>query len=176
MAITPIVQQTWDANSDFTPTRMNNIENNLGIVSDATGVKYSSGVSVKDKIDSVVSSIGNGTLTIQKNSTNVATFTANQSGNATANIQANLTELTTETKEFTVSLNAYDAQAFSVNVAKSGWTAIGVVGFYTGDTEFYFVNIMFASATTVRVDVKSIAPDARTNRTANVKVLYYKNS
>ena len=30
--------------------------------------------------------VGNGTLTIQKNGTNVATFTANQSGNSTANI------------------------------------------------------------------------------------------
>lgn len=34
----------------------------------------------------VNSMIGNGTLTIQKNGTNVTTFTANQSGNATANI------------------------------------------------------------------------------------------
>lgn len=33
-----------------------------------------------------IPSVGNGTLTIQKNGTNVATFTANQSGNATANI------------------------------------------------------------------------------------------
>ena len=33
-----------------------------------------------------IPSVGNGTLTIQKNGTNVQTFTANQSGNATANI------------------------------------------------------------------------------------------
>ena len=44
---------------------------------------------VYDKIQSVVSSIptvNNATLTIQKNGTNVQTFTANQSTNATANI------------------------------------------------------------------------------------------
>lgn len=53
MALVPIVSQSWDTTSVFTPTRMNNIEQNLAIVSDATGVKYSNGVSVKDKIDEV---------------------------------------------------------------------------------------------------------------------------
>ena len=53
MALIPIISQTWDTTSVFNPTRMNNIEQNLAIVSDATGVKYSNGVSVKDKIDSM---------------------------------------------------------------------------------------------------------------------------
>ena len=51
MALVPIISQSWDTTSVFTPTRMNNIEQNLAIVSNATGVKYSNGVSVKDKID-----------------------------------------------------------------------------------------------------------------------------
>lgn len=51
MALVPIISQTWDTTSVFTPTRMNNIEQNLAIVSKATGVEYSSGVSVKDMID-----------------------------------------------------------------------------------------------------------------------------
>lgn len=51
MALVPIISQTWDTTSVFTPTRMNNIEQNLAIVSKATGVEYSNGVSVKDKID-----------------------------------------------------------------------------------------------------------------------------
>ena len=51
MALVPIISQTWDTTSVFNPTRMNNIEQNLAIVSDATGVKYANGVSVKDKID-----------------------------------------------------------------------------------------------------------------------------
>lgn len=54
MALVPIVSQSWDTTSVFTPTRMNNIEQNLAIVSDATGVKYSNGVSVKDKIDTMM--------------------------------------------------------------------------------------------------------------------------
>lgn len=53
MAVIPIIQQTWDTTSYVNPTRMNNIETNLGILSKATGIEYSTGVSVKDKIDSV---------------------------------------------------------------------------------------------------------------------------
>lgn len=53
MALVPIIQQSWDTNSYFTPTRMNNIENNIAILSNATGVKYSNDVSVKDKIDEI---------------------------------------------------------------------------------------------------------------------------
>lgn len=53
MAVIPIIQQTWDTTSYVNPTRMNNIETNLGILSKATGIEYSTGVSVKDKIDEV---------------------------------------------------------------------------------------------------------------------------
>ena len=51
MAVIPIISQSWDTSSYVNPTRMNNIETNIGIVSKATGVEYSSGVSVKDKLD-----------------------------------------------------------------------------------------------------------------------------
>lgn len=53
MAVIPIIQQTWDTTSYVNPTRMNNIETNIGILSKATGIEYSTGVSVKDKIDDV---------------------------------------------------------------------------------------------------------------------------
>lgn len=45
-----------------------------------------------------IPSVGNGTLTIQKNGTNVQTFSANQSGNATANITVptKISELTND--------------------------------------------------------------------------------
>ena len=52
MALIPIISQTWDASSVFNPTRMNNIETNISTLSKATGIEYSSGVSVKDKLDS----------------------------------------------------------------------------------------------------------------------------
>lgn len=54
MAVVPIISQSWDTSSYVTPTRMNNIETNIATVSKATGVEYSSGVSVKDKIDEVI--------------------------------------------------------------------------------------------------------------------------
>lgn len=46
-----------------------------------------------------IPTVNNGTLTIQKNGTNVATFTANQSGSSTANITVptNVSELTNDT-------------------------------------------------------------------------------
>ena len=56
MALVPIISQTWDTNSVFNPTRMNNIEQNIATVSKATGVEYSTGVSVKDKLDEIVPS------------------------------------------------------------------------------------------------------------------------
>lgn len=53
MAVVPIISQSWDTTSYVNPTRMNNIETNISTLSKATGIEYSSGVSVKDKIDEV---------------------------------------------------------------------------------------------------------------------------
>lgn len=44
-------KQTWDTTSYVNPTRMNHIEQGIYDASTATGTEYSSGVSVKDKID-----------------------------------------------------------------------------------------------------------------------------
>ena len=60
MSLVPIISQTWDTTSVFNPTRMNNIETNIATVSDASGVKYSNGVSVKDMIDTKSANLGNG--------------------------------------------------------------------------------------------------------------------
>lgn len=54
MALVPIINQSWDTNSIFNPTRMNNIENNIAIAATAEGTEYSNGVSVKDKIDAKI--------------------------------------------------------------------------------------------------------------------------
>ena len=54
MAVVPIISQSWDTTSYFNPTRMNNIETNISTLSKATGIEYSSGVSVKDKLDEKV--------------------------------------------------------------------------------------------------------------------------
>lgn len=62
-------------------------------------------------------SIGNGTLTIQKNGTNVQTFTANQSSNATANITVptKVSELTND--------SGYTTNTGTVTQVKVGTTA-----------------------------------------------------
>ena len=60
--VTDTEKATWNAKSDFS-----------GSYNDLTNKP-------------TIPTVNNGTLTIQKNGTNVATFTANQSGNATANI------------------------------------------------------------------------------------------
>ena len=44
-------KQTWDTTSYVNPTRMNHIEQGIYDASTATGTEYSSGVSVKDKLD-----------------------------------------------------------------------------------------------------------------------------
>ena len=46
-------KQTWDTTSYVNPTRMNHIEDGIESASTATGTEYSSGVSVKQKIDSM---------------------------------------------------------------------------------------------------------------------------
>ena len=51
MAVVPIISQSWDTTSYVNPTRMNNIETNISTLSKATGIEYSSGVSIKEQID-----------------------------------------------------------------------------------------------------------------------------
>ena len=48
-------KQTWDTTSYVNPTRMNHIEQGIYDASTADGTEYSSGVSVKDKIDRIAS-------------------------------------------------------------------------------------------------------------------------
>ena len=62
-------------------------------------------------------SIGNGTLTIQKNGTSVATFSANQSGNATANIT-----VPTDTSDLTNGAGFVTASSIPAQV-NSDWNA-----------------------------------------------------
>lgn len=64
--------------------------------------------------------IGNGTLTIQKNGTNVATFTANQTGNATANI----TVPTVNNGTLTIQKNGTNVGTFTAN--QSGNSTVNI--------------------------------------------------
>lgn len=49
-------KQTWDTTSYVNPTRMNHIEDGIASASTADGTDYSSGVSVKEAIDSKANS------------------------------------------------------------------------------------------------------------------------
>lgn len=64
-------KQTWDTTSYVNPTRMNHIEDGIASASTADGTDYSSGVSVKDKIDEKANSSDlNGFKVIYREETN----------------------------------------------------------------------------------------------------------
>lgn len=58
--------------------------------------------------DTVIPTVNNGTLTIQKNGTQVGTFTANQSGNSTINIEVPTGTASTKGVDTTISSNPTD--------------------------------------------------------------------
>ena len=74
------------------PTKVSELTNDSGYTTNTgTVTQVKVGTTAYNPSSGVVSlpaypSVGNGTLTIQRNGSNVATFTANQSGNSTANI------------------------------------------------------------------------------------------
>jgi hypothetical protein len=87
---------------------------NITLTPDATNDKVT--------IAATQPTVNNGTLTIQKNGTNVQTFTANQSGNATANITVptKVSELTNDSGYTTNTGTITKVQANGTNVASSG--------------------------------------------------------
>lgn len=82
----------WDSNGNVTfPTTPKVGSSPLALKTDLSGkqdkLTAGSNISISgNTISATVPTVNNGTLTIQKNGTTVATFSANQSGNATANI------------------------------------------------------------------------------------------
>lgn len=78
-----------------------------------------------------IPTVNNGTLTIQKNGTNVATFTANQSGNATANITVpTIDDVIVIEKELTATTDWTDTGISSSDLD----TGTYIVQVYTGTT------------------------------------------
>lgn len=88
MAVVPIISQSWDTTSYVNPTRMNNIETNISTLSKATGIEYSSGVSIKDKIESMETATGGSctdtTLTVSLIKVGRIVFGNINDGNASA--------------------------------------------------------------------------------------------
>lgn len=89
-----------------------------------------------------IPTVGNGTLTIQKNGTNVTTFTANQSGNATANITVptKTSELTNDSgfltshQDISGKANAKPNVSGNMNQAASYGNALGMINLSGSNT------------------------------------------
>lgn len=98
--------------------------------------------SVQASLDRVIPTVNDGMLTIQKNGTNVQTFSANQSGNVTANITVptKVSELTNDSGFLTTH------QDISGLMPKSGGTFTGEVKFgSTENFQGYYIKRMIGS-------------------------------
>ncbi len=103
------IQSDW---TQTTTTALDYIKNKPTLATVATSGSYND-LSNKPTIPTV----NNGQLTIQKNGTNVATFTANQSGNSTANISVptKTSDLTNDGADNTSTyIETDDAQKFAI--------------------------------------------------------------
>lgn len=94
-----------------------------------------------------VPTVNNGTLTIQKNGSNVATFTANQSGNATANIT-----VPTKTSDIT------NDSGFLTSIPKASASTLG--GIKVGN------NLTISSDGTLSANASSITVDSALSSTS----------
>ena len=113
------------------PTKVSELTNDSGYTTNtgtvtqvkvgSTAYNPSSGV-VSLPAYPTVPTVNNGTLTIQKNGSNVATFTANQSGNSTANI----TVPTVNNGTLTIQKNGSNVQTFTANQSSNATANITV--------------------------------------------------
>ena len=132
-------KQTWDTNSYVNPTRMNHIEQGIYDASTATGTEYSSGVSVKDKIDSILEWKNAGTYDLD-----------NGVGNWTVSSLADSKEILIEI------LVATPGQVrYSILIPYDFFTSRGAFVDYTmGNTRVY-CNLSFTNDTTIAVSTVS---------------------
>lgn len=127
----------WDSNGNVTfPTTPKVGSSSLALKTDLSGKqdKLTAGSNITisgNTISATVPTVNNGTLTIQKNGTNVATFGANQSTNATANITVpvKVSELTNDSG-FTT--NKGTVTQVKINGATKSPNSAGLVDLGTG--------------------------------------------
>ena len=127
----------WDSNGNVTfPTVPKVGSSSLALKTDLSGkqdkLTAGSNISISgNTISATVPTVNNGKLTIQKNGTDVATFTANQSTNATANITVpvKVSELTNDSG-FTT--NNGTVTQVKINGATKSPNSAGLVDLGTG--------------------------------------------
>ena len=109
-------------------------------------------------------SVGNGTLTIQKNGTNVQTFTANQSSNATANITVptKVSELTND--------SGYTTNIGTVTQVKVGTTAYNPSSGVVSLPAYPTVNNATLTIQKNGSNVQTFTANQSSNATANITV------
>ena len=142
--------------TEYTDQRTIKSESSIPVVIDASLDTSSTNAIQNKAVANAINaiSIGNGTLTIQKNGSNVQTFTANQSGNATANI-------TVPTKTSDLSNDSGFSTKRGVNVARVlynysqyggsvNWTATedGIVFYFEAGayTYLYIDNVAYTGS------------------------------
>ncbi len=121
-------KQTWDASSYVNPTRMNHIEDGIESASTATGTEYSSGVSVKDKIDAMNTWTSLGDITSGGDGVDVSQYSTicilpKMQGWATQNPQF-IPKLPNTANAVAVYVNASYYFSFRINFSPSGVLSI----------------------------------------------------
>ena len=107
-------------------------------------------------------------------------FTANQKGNTTVPISIpipvnTVTSFNTQETNFSISLAAGGEKSFTPTITLSGWTPIGVIGIYTGNSNVNCIYFKLNNSSQARVDLKNLS-NAAVSGTARVQILYYKNT
>lgn len=141
----------------------------------AGGTAYTYTLPAKTGTLAETSDINNGTLTIQKNGTNVATFTANQSGNSTADIEVPtaLSELTDDIKVIKNNSDKSNVWAFSGggNVTGASSTADSCVAIGLSQTR-YEKSIRIGTAIGQTPTNQSVTQIGVNNYTSSGRALY----
>ena len=144
--VTDTEKSTW--NGKATTTDITNAINALDVSSVGGSGKYISAISETDgkisatatNFPTIPAAANNGTLTIQKNGTNVQTFTANQSTNVTANITvptalSGLTDDATHRLVTDTEKSTWNGKADVANAVTNG--AVGLVNASDGSIHYF---------------------------------------
>lgn len=154
------VQSNW---TQTTTTAVDYIKNKPTLATVATSGSYND-LSNKPTIPTV----NNATLTIQKNGTNVQTFTANQSTNATANIV-----VPTKTSDLTNDSGFLDSVAWGDVTGKPTFATVATSGSYNDLSNKPTIPTVNNATLTIQkngTNVQTFTANQGTNATANITV------
>lgn len=115
-----------------------------------------------------VPTVNNGQLTIQKNGTNVQTFTANQSSNVTANIT-----VPTKTSDLTNDSGFIDSVAWGDVTDKPTFATVATSGSYNDLSDKPTIPTVGNATLTIQkngTNVQTFTANATSNKTANITV------